>query len=533
MTSIKQIFEEELSSICKISPELFYREYNDYKQCLPLLRSLFTDLHQYIHNELPDIEFSLTARQKALKSFLDKKIIKLAENLNSIFSFDKDHTDIQKKAILANFSFLPKEKLEEINAQIMNFNASSVPLPKRFSYIFEQLSDSEKESFIKMVSKTNDTFAYSVTVKNVHYPISDITTLEDGSIGMVQKTNDPQNPLKLHKPLPSVKFNPDTNIIEKSERNIPYVYVNGQEYPLNEQYLVYPDTLPFSKRTLENALRDENGMVTLMQDALKFADGTSYPIESLSFDQQKNTYFVTTPQGDRINLTRALAKHTITLEKYDEKTCQSAEYTIRSKISSFYQTNDLRSVSDKDYNTTPKVDKQNIPYYWALHKIAKNTKYNYDIEGQLRTFLGLLLYDCDHDQHKEARVAKQKQNPFLAQIYKKNKDALDSSTPALMKLLEQHPEIDINDVMGTYFFSTSFANGVSDTYLLDPKMTFIHTFMKYVKTHTSLDPNVKPLDFSSYANYLASVVTRMSEQNLEETQKPVSPEAPNDEGMEL
>ena len=74
-----------------------------------------------------------------------------------------------------------------------------------------------------------------------------------------------------------------------------------------------------------------------------------------------------------------------------------------------------------------------------------------------------------------------------------------------MDLLEANPDIDIFDLMGTYFFTTTFSNGISDTYLLEPEMTFMHIFSKHAAEHSASLPEGTPhLDFSSYANFIAS-----------------------------
>ncbi len=518
---IEKEFEYQCHSIHPdIDPNIFLKEYNNYEQCIPLLRELFTALHQYVHSQLPNIDLSFTARLKAKKSFLDKKILKISENISNIFledvSTSKDTEEKaskkserikkQESAIDTYLNFLPPEKFKRIKHQILTFTASGIDTVQSFSIIFGNLTDKEKEIFIKTISRTADTFAYSFIVKNINYPIASIKALEDGSVGIVEKTDNPNAQEIIHKIQPSIKFNPETDIVEKSQY-IKYVSVNGKEYPLNPEYLIYPKTVSTSQRTLENALKDSDGKVTLLQDAILLQNGDVLPVESITYDQDLNSYFLTTLQGERVNLTNRLEKEQLTLKKYDEKTCEeSIINVIRPVIKLFEQDNNFRTIKEKDYIKNPKLDKDTgVESYKALHACLMNLTYNYKMEGQMRTFLAHILYDYDHDDHKQNKVNNQKQNPILAKIYDANPLALDSSTSTLMDLLEANPDIDIMDLMGTYFFTTTFSDNTSYTYLLEPEMAFMHIFAKHAKAHSdSLPKEIPHLDFSSYSNFIAS-----------------------------
>lgn len=513
------IIEEEFEYQCHsihpdIDPNIFLKEYNNYEQCIPLLRDLFTALHQYVHSQLPNIDLSFTARLKAKKSFLDKKILKISENISAIFLEDLEDKDVQSSekikkqetAIDTYLSFLLSEKFEKIKHQILTFTASGIDTVQSFSIIFGSLTDKEKNTFIKAISRTADTFAYSFIVKNVNYPIASIKTLDDGSIGIVEKKDNPDEQEIIHKIQPSIKFNPETDIVEKSQY-IKCVSVNGNEYPLNTEYLVYPKTVSTSQRKLENALKNSDGKVTLLQDAILLQNGDVLPVETITYDEALDSYFLTTLQGERVNLTSRLEKEQLTLKKYDEETCEEAiKKAIRPAIKFFEQENDFRIIKEKDYIKNPKIDEQTgTETYKALHACLMNFTYNYKMEGQMRTFLAHLLYDNDHDDHKQNKVNNQKQNPILAKIYDANPLALDSSTSNLMRLLEDNPDIDIMDLMGTYFFTTTFSNNTSYTYLLEPEMAFMHIFAKHAKAHSdSLPEGIPHLDFSSYSNFIAS-----------------------------
>ncbi len=506
---IEQEFEHQCHTIHPdIDPNIFLKEYNYYEQRIPLLRKTFTELHQHIHDKLPNVEFTFTARLKAKKSFLDKKIKKMAENIETIFHNDKLGTKEYEPLIKAYLNFLPPEKFEELKNQIVMFGSSNVGTLKCFAFIFEQLSYKEKSTFIKSLARTEDTFAYSISVKSVSYPINEFAISEDGSIGIIEKSNNNKKSGKTHSINCSVKFNPETDIIEKST-GIKYIYVDNKEYPLNLEYLVYPTELPKSERNLKNALRDANGMLTLLQDSISFKNGLSLPVESITYDKNMNCYFLITPQGERINLTNRLAKENLILKKFDELTCESAIHDIRRHIEKFYQQNSFYSFLNrrKNYIKNPKMNKNQEVYYKAFHDSAENTLYKYMIEGQLRSFLNKLLYsdestDMGHNFYKQREAEKRKNNPILAKILEENPLSFDSSTPTLMRLLEDNPDIDIMDLMGSYFVTTTFPNGKSDTYLLEPEMTFMHIFGN--QSPSSYNPT--HLDFSSYANFIASRV---------------------------
>ena len=73
-SSIEKEFEEQCHSIhSDIDASIFFKDYNYYQQRIPLLGEKFTALHQYVHDKLPNIDFSFTARLKAKKSSLIKK----------------------------------------------------------------------------------------------------------------------------------------------------------------------------------------------------------------------------------------------------------------------------------------------------------------------------------------------------------------------------------------------------------------------------------------------------------------------------
>lgn len=487
-----------------INPYIFIRQYRSYsEELLPLIESDSTAMHNAIHTKKPNINFSFKGRIKAKRSTLIKNFVNIAENIESIFSNEIDPSK-REKAFARYFKFLLKddpEKYNEIKKMISGLVPTFDNYQESFSVIFNKLSQEEKDTLITRLGRTEDTYAYRPIVHSVDFPIKSIIS----SDSQFYIEDEDENMIPIN---PAIILNPNKDIIYSKEDNSKNIFMDGKKISLTERNLLYPNELPSSKRTFENAQKDIDGNLTLLCDSLVLDDNSVLDIVDIHVNPRTTSIMITDSNGEQRNLSRLLQKETVKLQKHDEETSIEAVYDIYDIIQEYYNTHNIQSIKSryKDYIANRKPSG-----YGSIHDSAFNKTYGYSLESQSRTLK--MEDDCKdessaigHDAYKEEKFKKLYKNKILHKILEKDSLAFDSSTSTLMKMLE-NPNVELSELLGKYILTTSM-NGVSVSYQPTIDVIFEHTFFNTKPSLDSPSDNLPKLDFSSYENFVASRIKR-------------------------
>lgn len=500
--------EQEFINWCNqihpdINPYIFIHRHTRYsEEYLPLIEENMTNIHSAIRAKKPNVNFSLKGRIKSKRSFLIKSFRTIAENIEAIFSNSSD--DAEKEQLIKKyFKFLINEnpeKYEEIKKIITTVTPALNTLDS-FAVVFNKLSPDEKTKLVTRLGRTEDTFAYRPIIHSVDFPIKEIKKNSDNSFSIID-TEGNEIPI-----FTAIKFNPKTDIISK-ENGIAHINVNGKLEKLNDRNLLYPQDISSNNRNLEHSLIDENGLATLLGDSLMLTSGESLDIISIEQNQKNNSIYITDSNGDYRNLSALLAKGKVKLRKHDEDTIIKELYNIYGIIQEYYTSHNLKSIASryKDYIQNPKEKTE----YMSIHDSSFNEIYGYTMEGQIRS---IKMEDdsknessnVGHDFFKKEKINDFRKNSILAKILEQDITAFDSSTPTLMKILENR-NVELSDILGKYILTTTTSDNKSISYQPPINVVFEHIFKNASSVSDSSESPI--LDFSSYKNFIASRKTR-------------------------
>ena len=478
-----------------INAYIFIQRYSRYsEEYLPLLSEFMTQLHQKISNEKPNINFSFKCRVKSKRSFLIKTFKTLAENVDKLFS---DNESIEKF-----FKFLKNNNTKRFNEikNIIDNLPESLDTVDAFRFVFNKLNQDEKDKLITRLGRTEDAFAYRPIVTSVDFDIKSVIRNEDGSYSCIDSED---NVIPIHS---AIKFSKD-DIVE-NPNGTKDVVINGKKHKLNERNLLYSYNVSARHRSLDNALVDADGMMTLLEDSLIINKKDFFDISSITTLPTNGDILVSNPYGESKNLSLLLNNGTIKLRKVDSEYTIPAIYDISSIINDYYDDNDITQIYSrfKDYIKKPKPDTD----YQSLHMSSFNKLYGFTIEAQVRNLD--MEDDCKnestssgHDQYKKEKSKNLYKNPILNAILKQDELAFDSSTQTLLKLLDS-PDIELSEILGKYILITTTVNGVSASYQPTINTVFEHTF-EHSNFNLSPDDNndaYPPLKTSSYKEFIKS-----------------------------
>lgn len=509
------LIEQDFISWCNqihpnINPYIFIQRHNRYfEEYLPIIDENMTKLHQSIHDKKPNINFSFKGRIKSKRSFLIKTFRTIAKNINTIFSDislledDKKAKAIETKdsTIDKYFKFLlqeDKQKYEEINNLIKSLDEKSLNLIEKFRIVFSKLDKKQQDKLITRLGRTEDAFAYRPIIHSVDFSIKDCKHTENDTFEITDENG------QIIPIYAGITFNPEQDVIIE-DNGLKYINYNGTKIKLNERNLLYPIGTPSSERKFENAQKNPDGTLTLLQDSIILNDGSEFDIKSIKYDSTNDSIFCYNQYGECKNLSLLLLKNkSARLRKYDESTIQKAAYDIFDIIQDFYKKNEITSIQSrfKDYIQNPKPDTG----YMSIHDSSFDETYGYTMETQIRSLLNEDESKNEdnptgHDMYKKAKSESFKSNPILASILEKDDLAFDSSTSTLMKILE-NPHVELTDVLGKYIIVTTMKNGNSVSYQPSIDTVFHHTF-EHSKLSKSNDVNNR-LDFSNYKSFMQS-----------------------------
>lgn len=497
-----------------VNPYVFIHRYTRYsEEYLPLIMDDMTSMHQFIHDNKPNVNVSFKGRIKSERSFYIKSFVTMAKNIKSIFDNENEVSE-RNKMFEKYFKFLltdNPQKYQELQKLVPTI-VTRYDYESSFRIIFEQLTKNERDKLVYRLGRTEDTFAYRMIINSVDYSVKSIEHLSDSEFYILDSDN---NQLPIHKAL---SINPNKDIIYSEEFDKKYIMVNGKKETLNDRNLLYPPNLPPIQRNLENALKDENGNLTLLRDSFVLGDNSVLDIMDVKFNSTNNSILITDSNGEVRNLSHLLQNSKIKLRKHDEDPLIKEVYTIDCLRQDYYDNHNIQSIHSrhKDYIANPRPETQ----YMSIHDSAIHKNYGYTQEGQLRT---LEMEDSGkdettrvgHDAYKKEKNKKFKENKILAKILSADPEAFDSSTPTLMELVKKG-EVELPEILGKYILTTTISEGTSVSYQPSIDVIFNHTFHNaYVHSSQPSNDSLPPLDFSNYKSFIAS--RKIRNQAIEKT----------------
>ena len=457
-----------------------------------------------IHEEKPNVNFSFSGRVKPRRSCLIKNYIKIAENIKTIFDNELE-SNKREKSFDKYFKFLlhsNSEKYHELKEKTFSLGPA-FNYEDSFKIIFEKLSQEEKDKLISRLGRTEDTFAFRLIVQSVDFPVKSLQISSDGMNFSIIDQDGNAIPIT-----PSIRINPEKDIIHSENGNVNYVMINGKKEILNERNLLYSSNLSAKQRTLSHAQRDKNGNLTLLGDSFLLQDGSFLNIVDMKVNPDTNCIFITDSNGETRNISSLLENKSLTLRKHDEESLIKEVHNIRNLMICFLDEKKFQLLNNKskNYINMPKLES----LYMALHDSFYNMMFGYSIEGQYKTLrMDDAIQNTAHDAYKKSKLKEFLQNKILAKILSKDPTAFDSSTPTLMKILEDE-NVNLTEILGKNIFITLTKNNssgktISQDYLLPIELLFFQTFHNVdTSSIPSLDTSLPSLDFSSYENFMAS-----------------------------
>lgn len=510
--SFSYIDEQFIEWCKKISPEInpyiFINEYAKYEtEYRNKIKSVLKELYAEIHTKYPNVNFYMRGRIKSKLSSYIKTFLKLVENIDRLFSskLTKDQREILIRKYFGYYlnSSIDSLALDDKQADkynnlknlIFTLSSDSINSFDAFSIVLHNLTPEEQTFFIKKLGLTEDIFAYKLVIRDSSQPagfvISKFRTLENGTYEITTGNN------KTISVSPSVKIDPSSEVRIKSNGLI-YVVINGHEYELNEQNLLYPKNISVRKRHLKNALRDSDNKITLLRDYLILPDGDILYIDAI-FSSNNINYIKS--GGEIRNLDKLLKNPHVRLYKNDEVTLHQIAFEIETLCNQYLTSHGFHifSYRRKDYITTPKQ----TGYGHTIHNSYVCRSDGYYAEGQIGNDYGENNYHSnsslgeataiDHDNYKREKIERMAaRNKVVQEILAAEPLALDSSSSAIKQLLYAHPEIPIKDVLPCYIVTVLTGKGIEIADLSDAVELVFNYFFK----------NVPNFDYKTYIKIL-------------------------------
>ena len=278
-----------------INPYIFIQRYNRYyEEYLPLIDENMVQLHHQLSLEKPNIECSFKGRIKSKRSFFIKTFKTMAENIAKIFPEELPENEEEKEKILKEqddaidkyFKFLASDEPQKFN-KIKHIikTMTSLGTVDSFRFVFNKLSSDEKDRLVNRLGRTEDTFAYRPVINSVDFNIKSVRENANNEFEIIDSDD---NVIPIHS---SITFSPE-EIIEK-DNGSKYILIDGKEQKLNERNLLYPYDLPSSKRCFENALKNPDGKLTMLQDSIVINNNEHFDICSINTNPLNNQILIT------------------------------------------------------------------------------------------------------------------------------------------------------------------------------------------------------------------------------------------------
>ncbi len=385
ITYIDKLFIERCKKISpKIDPSIFINIYNNYQtDHLKNIKNSLKDLTSKLHEDNPNIHFYIRGRIKSKASYYNKTFLKIVENIDRLFS--NKLTNEQREALINKYFFYLKGNNNtsslylDLHNLIMSLSLANVDPFSAFEMICKKLPEKDLEIFIKKLGETQDIFAFKLVVQDSSQ------TLSDCHIQSCIHSKDKDGPYKITFDnsensiciYPSIKLDPSSDIITK-DNGIRYVVINGTEFRLNEQTLLYPDNTSANNRQLKNATKDKNGKVILLRDYFMLPSGEIFYIDKII--KKSGKYFVQFNDEIR-NLDDLLSKGNLRLCKNDNLTLYRASNYIEDLINKIFEKIGFKEIPGrkKDYFANEKP----TGYGQAIHVSYYNVLKYYSAESQI------------------------------------------------------------------------------------------------------------------------------------------------------
>ena len=385
ITYIDKLFIERCGKISTlIDPYIFINIYNNYQtDHLENIKNSLEDLTSKLHEDNPNIHFYIRGRIKSKASYYNKTFLKIVENIDRLFS--NKLTNEQREALINKyFIYLignnnTSSLYSDLHNLIMSLPLATVDPFLAFEMLCKKLPENDLEIFIKKLGETQDIFAFKLVVQDSSQ------TLSDCHIQSCIHSKDKDGPYKITFDnsensiciYPSIKLDPSSDIITK-DNGIRYVVINGTEFRLNEQTLLYPDNTSANNRQLKNATKDKNGKITLLRDYFMLPTGDIFYIDKIY--KKSGKYYVQFNDETR-NLDVLLSKGNLSLCKNDDFTLYSASKNIEDLMNEIFDSLgfQLIPVRRKNYFANPKSS----GYGQAIHDSYNNVLEYYSAESQI------------------------------------------------------------------------------------------------------------------------------------------------------
>lgn len=422
---VNSFVEKEFINWCKLFGDQYYEhisalfidEYPRYaSEYSNYIEKNMTDLYSFIHNNCPNINFSLRGRFKSKRSFLIKSFCKLAENIEKVFSGNYSYDE---KYLNRFFSFISNENLDLYNS-ITDYLKSLPPESdsvNAFNHVLSLLPYKMRNNLIRRLGRTEDTFAYKIIVHSVDYDIKNMQIDSKGKVSFVDSNNNiiPVNP--------SIKLNPNKDI-HQDENGLKYIILDtGEKIPFNEHNLLFDKSVAAVNRKLENAKKDSDGNITMLGDSFVLPNGKVVDISNISYfyNFENNSSYIKA-NDKTIQLSNFNKDHSLKIRKYDEASLINATQEIDSYSCEFHKDSSFISFPfrRKDYITHPKPTG-----YQSIHNSFIQPDFGYTIESQVKT---LFMEDnaknehtsTGHDEYKKRKLElKKESNHFISNILKR------------------------------------------------------------------------------------------------------------------
>ena len=501
-----------------IDPEIFIHIYENYQTIyIVRINTALKSITSQLHEKNPNVSFYPRGRVKSKLSYYNKTFLKLVENIERLFSTmlsqDKREALIEKYfGNISDKSLYSKLRLDILNATDPGINHFEI-----INNIFSQLSPRDLRIVLLQLGQTQDMFAYKIVIRDSmqkpNFTIQSCSYEKKKLSYKIIPTTENAAPIYIS---PSIKLSP-SNIITK-DNGIKYVVINGEEFELNEQNLLYPDSISVKKRQLANATRDKTGNVTLLRDYFLLPNGEIFYIDKII--KTENGYFVKFGDETR-NLDTLLNKGT-PLCKNDNQTLANVSSQIEDILNSVFSENGFQQIKSRRKNYYK--NKKPSGYGNAIHDSFYGG-YGLFLEGQIIAESTEEYYhkstnenestnkidNRDHDMYKQQKIEQMaEQIPFIANIVKNDKFALQTSSIAIKELLIAHPEIPIQDVLPRYivpvltsnqveivdFFDLKYPDGIKYTfgYFFAQVIDEEFTYEKYLSAYTKANDYPYTLD---------------------------------------
>lgn len=397
ITYIDKLFMKRCAKISKlIDPSIFINIYDNYQTVhLKNIKNSLEDLTSKLHEPNPNIHFYIRGRIKSKASYYNKTFLKIVENIDRLFS--NKLTIEQREALIDKYFNYFKDNHNEslysdLHELIISLSKTGVNPFSAFETICSKLQKKDLDFFLKKLGETQDIFAFKLVIQDSSQTLSNCQIqscihLKNGAYKITFDNS--ENSICIS---PSIKLDPSSDIITKNT-GIRYVVINGTEFRLNEQTLLYPDNTSANNRKLKNATKDKNGKVTLLRDYFILPSGDIFYIDKIN--KKSGKYFVQFNDETR-NLDILLSKYNLRLCKNDDFTLYNASIHIEDIINEIFEKIGFKGIPirRKDYFANPKSS----GYGQAIHESYYNVPKSYSAEGQI------VLECLENDYHVQRKI---------------------------------------------------------------------------------------------------------------------------------